>query len=606
LTNDWQALHSIQTPQLQNNLQYIQTMLPELLQLLQRPLPAEALLVRMENGKVLCRSAGTPPLWVFGEKGTPEEIEAIRAEMQQIPPQTSLLILMGTALGYALAQALPLLFHHPQLHILALESSLTRLRAPLAFIDLRKALVTGRLHVGISDGSLVQTVHYLELYNLWQQQDVHIYYPPGILKRFAVDEVVRNQQEKQQQIERKKQKILLQQSTRHAQTGGRKVERVLLLDCWQNTPGQAHIQAIQKALEARHIKTWYHPLQRYRFDAHPWSYRRLIEPQLLGILDPFQPDMLLSYGYHGHHFLPPSFFEKLNLLLLQVVSNIAFFDTEYSTYENTAVCDRLMIPHFQRRGSKNTFFVPLMADYTAPEPVVTSRQLPLVFVGNSLGLSSQAEQEYYSRYQNRPRLLQYLRQAQQDFASYNPEMNLYSYLDAHPIPEIENVREEYEVFRFLLCQGSAARRIQLLESIAHLGLVLYGGDWSYTLPQNSPLRACLKGYLSMHQEHKIFSAGHVFVNIHSIGHVTGPNMRFFNVSGMGAFQISDGAFGHFLQPDKECVYYNSVEEFREKVEYYLHHPQAADPIRQQALKRVHRDWTYDNWLDWVFRELKIE
>ena len=254
LTNDWQALHSIQTPQLQNNLQYIQTMLPELLQLLQRPLPAEALLVRMENGKVLCRSAGTPPLWVFGEKGTPEEIEAIRAEMQQIPPQTSLLILMGTALGYALAQALPLLFHHPQLHILALESSLTRLRAPLAFIDLRKALVTGRLHVGISDGSLVQTVHYLELYNLWQQQDVHIYYPPGILKRFAVDEVVRNQQEKQQQIERKKQKILLQQSTRHAQTGD---ERSSGYCCW--TAGRTRPD---RRISRRFRKPWRHGISK--------------------------------------------------------------------------------------------------------------------------------------------------------------------------------------------------------------------------------------------------------------------------------------------------------------------------------------------------------
>ncbi|MDX9755869.1 MAG: glycosyltransferase [bacterium] len=110
----------------------------------------------------------------------------------------------------------------------------------------------------------------------------------------------------------------------------------------------------------------------------------------------------------------------------------------------------------------------------------------------------------------------------------------------------------------------------------------------------------------MKEETKALSAGHIFVNIHSIGHVTGPNMRFFNVAGLGGFQISDGPlFRRYLEPGEETVYYSSEEEFVDGVRFYLQNVPAAEAIRAQAQERVRRDWTYSNWLDQVFALLNL-
>ncbi|MBZ0258507.1 glycosyltransferase, partial [bacterium] len=96
-----------------------------------------------------------------------------------------------------------------------------------------------------------------------------------------------------------------------------------------------------------------------------------------------------------------------------------------------------------------------------------------------------------------------------------------------------------------------------------------------------------------------FKRGAIFMNIHSTGHLTGPNMRFFNVAGMGGFLLSDGAFSEFLEPGKEYAPFHSLNEAVQQVEFYFAHPEQMNEIRQQAWQRVKRDWTYQNWLDWM-------
>jgi hypothetical protein len=265
-----------------------------------------------------------------------------------------------------------------------------------------------------------------------------------------------------------------------------------------------------------------------------------------------------------------------------------------------------LIPYFKKRGAPRPFFVPIMADYTADQPTPTTRQAPIVFVGNSLGLAEPAVQEFMQRWRGRERLAQVIRQAEAELSVLDPAKNLYQCMDETEFPQLESEEEEYAIFRYLLCQGSAARRTRLLESIAGLGLQLFGGDWNTYLPQNSPLRQCYRGYLPMQEEPKTFSTGHIFVNIHSVGHVTGPNMRFFNVAGMGGFQITDGPeFSRYLELDTEAVFFASAEEFVEKVQTYRHRYQEADEIRANGQARTRRDWTYDRWVEMVFSQLNV-
>ncbi len=605
MTNEWIPLQSIQTPVLQQNLSYLTVMNKELLNVVQSSVPSNALLFQQQGTLIRCRTNESSPRWLFGKENPQEELNRLRTTIAEHIEKCDLLILLGNTIGYALAAAIPTLFQRPTFRILVLEPDAARLRACFTFIDLRAALDTGRLSFDIRSLTTEEIIASLHQHALFNAENPAVYVAPE--SECAVDQTsfLQKYKEESQRTHAKRLEQISHIKSRSIEKKPGTIRRILLIDCWPGAPGSAHIQAIHNALRQRSVESGIMTLNRYRIDAHEAEYKRIIEKSLLDMLERFQPEMVISYGYHAPKLAAEEIYQATNIHWIQTVSNIAYYDTNYFPSEHTALIDRGLIPYFERRGAPHAFFIPLMADYVSNRPTPTSRKIPLVFVGNSLGLSSPAVDEFRKRWEGRNELLRYVQEAENELSAFDRQNNLYDYLDAHPVPQIQSEEEEYAVFRYLLCQASAARRRALLEKIAPLGLGVWGGDWMGYLPKNSVLQSCLKGHLPMQEEPKIFHHGHIFVNIQSIGHVTGPNMRFFNVPGMGGFQISDGNFSHYLEKDRETVYYTSEKEFLEKVQYYLHHPQEADEIRSKAHERIRRDWTYHRWFDWLCEELNV-
>ncbi|RJP34267.1 MAG: glycosyltransferase family 1 protein [Candidatus Omnitrophota bacterium] len=605
MNDAWIPLKSLQTPVLQQNLSYVSVMYSDLFGLMHECAASADLLFQKRENLIACKTNEAMAQWIFGKESPQQELAAIRREWETHRSQNDLIVLLGNAIGYALAVVLPALLNDMQLRILVVEPQAARIRACFSLLDLRAALDTGRLHFAVHEPNLAGVFSAIRQFNLWNAKRPMLYVSPEM--RSAEDTHSFAQQYVEQSLhqchQRREQITRLKQ---HSQSRDHNtIQKIVLIDCWPGAPGSAHIAAIHHALQRRTVETTIFPLNRYRIDAREEEYRRLIEPSLLSLLDSFQPDMIVSYGYHAPKFIAEEIYQAAEIVWLQAVSNIAYHDTRYYPGEHTALIERNLIPYFTKRGAPHAFFVPLMADYVSPQPTLTNRRIPIVFVGNSLGLSPQAVQQFRRRWTGRDQLLHSINAAEHALGRFDTRQNLYDYLSDHPLPQIHTEEEEYVIFRYLLCQGSAFRRRKLLEKIAPLGLGIWGGDWPGYLPPDSPLQRCLKGHLPMQEEPKIFSFGNIFVNIQSIGHVTGPNMRFFNVPGMGGFQISDGHFSDYLQADRETVYYESEEEFLEKVRYYLHHPNEADEIRARAHARVLRDWTYDRWVAWVSDELHL-
>jgi hypothetical protein len=259
---------------------------------------------------------------------------------------------------------------------------------------------------------------------------------------------------------------------------------------------------------------------------------------------------------------------------------------------------------YQQRGAKNIAHVPIHANYCVDKLPSTDRSIPLLFVGNSLGLHPIEVKAFWKRIQSNETITNYVKEALHEVGTFDHNIDLFNFMEKNPMPQIGNRDMQFLVYRFLLCQTTQQRRTELLESIADLGLHVYG-NWQDLTP-DSPLHSCMKGYKPIQQEPLLYQHINLAVNIHSTGHVTSPNMRFFNTPGLGAMQITDGGFDAFLSPDTETVYYRSVKEFREKVVYYLHHPHEADEIRQQALLRIQSQWTYSHWLKMISDRTKIK
>lgn len=597
----WRRLEELNSPRLASNLALIQQLAPELFDAIQENRGGESLWVQPQGGVMRCRVEGGTPAWVFGETNPRQELALLRETLSAIPVDADLLVLLGGMMGYALQGAARLVDQGKSL--LLIESSAARLRAALILVDLRPLLASGRVFFHIAQPSVEGVLAAVERYNLWSDKSPAVAYTDGFPEGVDVNrlrEAFREESERAQRF-----RIETLNATQKRPRNAGVLRRAWLMDCWPLAPQTLHIQQIEDVLRRLGVETERFTLQGLRFDLHPEAYRREIEAKLLHKAKISPPDLVVSYAYHAPNIIKRDFYESLAAPWVQVVSNIAYYDTDYYPGEATAIVERKLIPVYRRRGATRPFFVPIMADYVADQPASTSREIPIVFVGNSLGMAPQQVHAFFLRLGDRKQLVSAVREAEAALSDFNRGLNLYDYLEAHPLPQIQDEKEEFEAFRYLLCQTTAARRRDLLERLAPLGLALYG-TWEHTLPPDSPLRGCLRGTLPMRREPELFARGAAFINIHSTGHVTGPNMRFFNVAGMGGLSLSDGAFGEFLEPGTEYVGFASANEMIEQARYLLAHPHEADEIRAKGWERVRREWTYHRWVQLVTEELGLE
>ena len=118
---------------------------PELAQALAGAANGEPLLFLPRDGCILCRAASSAPRWIFGASGPRPELLQIRQDIQNLPPDAPLVILAGSAIGYALAPMLPALLDDAEKQILVVEPSAARALACLAFM-IPRPTNTGRLH----------------------------------------------------------------------------------------------------------------------------------------------------------------------------------------------------------------------------------------------------------------------------------------------------------------------------------------------------------------------------------------------------------------------------------------------------------------------------
>jgi spore maturation protein CgeB len=91
------------------------------------------------------------------------------------------------------------------------------------------------------------------------------------------------------------------------------------------------------------------------------------------------------------------------------------------------------------------------------------------------------------------------------------------------------------------------------------------------------------------------------------GEIEGVNCRLFEVAGCGAFQIADWkpALPDLFEPEHEIVTFHTRRELKEKVDYYLAHPEERQEIAGRAYARAHREHTYEVRLNAMFEILGL-
>jgi len=250
-------------------------------------------------------------------------------------------------------------------------------------------------------------------------------------------------------------------------------------------------------------------------------------------------------------------------------------------------------------ANRTIHYLPLAATYDEVGPMDPAWQCPVSYVGQVRDQSH----IFNSPQLKKPirRILDRIAEALMRHRRLRPETLL------EQAPELQELATRYDLGEFfrkfyteIIWEANSRYRERAMLALADLaipglGLRLYGNaDWAVRT-RGTPLEACFTGRTVAHDDlPRLYRNSAINVNVHHLQSSTSLNLRLFDVPAAGGFLITDYMEGleELFEIGREVVVYRTLEELREKVLYYLDHPDERQEIAERARERVLREHTF--------------
>jgi spore maturation protein CgeB len=129
---------------------------------------------------------------------------------------------------------------------------------------------------------------------------------------------------------------------------------------------------------------------------------------------------------------------------------------------------------------------------------------------------------------------------------------------------------------------------------------VYGPKWYRKSSRTAALRRIVKGrYIAGEPLVQLYNRSKVVINLTWWG--SGPsrsglNMRLFEVPATGALLLTDSSedMHRALTPGVHAATFSDIDDFREKLRFYLEHPSERERIALQGMEHVRAHHTYDH------------
>ena len=137
-------------------------------------------------------------------------------------------------------------------------------------------------------------------------------------------------------------------------------------------------------------------------------------------------------------------------------------------------------------------------------------------------------------------------------------------------------------------------------SLLDLDFKIWGTEWNLALPLGSVVQEGGRRVTSR-ESVKIFNGSKININLHSSTYHRGinpagdfVNPRTFEIASCGGFQLVDprSHLPELFRPGEELICFDSREDLREKIAYYLSHPEERESVALEGKERARRDHTY--------------
>lgn len=173
------------------------------------------------------------------------------------------------------------------------------------------------------------------------------------------------------------------------------------------------------------------------------------------------------------------------------------------------------------------------------------------------------------------------------------------------IPLTDGDRKKYACD--LAAQGSLHYyRARMLEDFEDYDLKIWGRYRPAWL-SSSVERRYTYHYVAESEKARALLSAKIVINTIHYAEIEGVNCTLFEAAGCGAFQIADWepALPDLFEPEREIVTFETRRELKEKIDYYLAHPEERRVIADRAYARAHRDHTYEKRLQTMFEILGL-
>lgn len=172
-----------------------------------------------------------------------------------------------------------------------------------------------------------------------------------------------------------------------------------------------------------------------------------------------------------------------------------------------------------------------------------------------------------------------------------------------PVKLDEKEKLEYGSDISFLGAGYPNRRIAF-RPLAKANFKIWGSDWEGEKFLSKNIQRQGKR-INAEESVKIYNSSLININLHSniykeklVSHDDFVNPRTFELAAIGAFQIVDK---RTLMPElfaeDELATFNDIEEFYDKIDYYLKDKDAMEKIIKKSRERVLKDHTYEKRME---------
>lgn len=383
--------------------------------------------------------------------------------------------------------------------------------------------------------------------------------------------------------------------------GGRSLKKILIVDMWQGVAGGRHLQCLKRAFESKGIEVFHQHVPRTGWAMKTPGHVRRMSGPFLGLLEKVQPDLVFTMQLFGHRLLADETINRIHIPWITYVSSHNDLELKVAPREYVVMMEEAVTRRQHARGYPRIRTVPLaetISDRSIPAPPWPLGELSLTFLGSNYMPPEPRMKDFTDKFAKYPGLLDFLNDLAREMAKLDTFISVYDVIERYVTEWELSADEQNDAQIYVDLIGTGLRRLQLIRALLDEGIRVFGYNWEQDLTREE-MERCQAGPIDIVHEENLYIHSAINLNIHSCANEHCPNHRFFNVQAAGGFQLTDDRldYGRFFAPDREIVFYRSLNELREAVARYRKDPDARRAIAEAGQARALKEHTYLERID---------